>query len=59
MFRKIKEEICIWIAWSLPREIIYWAGIRIFSLALSKDEVLPNDFFMPFEKVLKPWKKEE
>lgn len=42
---KIPENICIWIAWRLPKEIVKWAAVRLIAHAASgeyKDEEVPN-----------------
>lgn len=30
---KLKENICIWIAWRLPKHLVQWCYIRVHSYA--------------------------
>ncbi len=35
-----KEKVAIWIAWHLPRWLVYWCAIRLLSEMTKKDEMV-------------------
>jgi len=41
----MRDKVCRWIAWRLPRRIVYWAAIRLTVFATSglhSDQVIPE-----------------
>jgi hypothetical protein len=40
----MRDRVCRWIAWRLPRGVVYWAAIRLVTFATSgthSDQVVP------------------
>ena len=33
----MKEKLCIWLAWKLPRGLVYWCAIRLMAHATTGD----------------------
>lgn len=33
MLNKMKEKICITLAWWMPRELVYWCALRLMTAA--------------------------
>lgn len=31
----MRERLCIWIAWKLPRQLVYWCVIRVWAATTS------------------------
>ncbi len=49
------EKLCIWIAWKLPRRLVYWAGIRMMSSATVgkySDQIVPD---LTIKQVIDRW----
>jgi len=49
------EKICIWIAWRLPKQIVYWCAIRVGANATQgkySNQVVPDLAMMD---ALKRW----
>ena len=49
------ERICMWIAWRLPRQIVYWCAIRLGAQATTgpyQDQVVPD---LRFLEAIRRW----
>lgn len=56
-YKKMKESILIWIAWKLPRDLVYWCSIRLMTSATIggyEKQVVPELLAMD---ALKRWDK--
>ena len=54
---ELKEKLLIFIAWHLPKSVVYWCSIRLGAYATQgnyENQVVPDLLFMD---ALKRWKK--
>jgi hypothetical protein len=55
----MSEKIWIWLAWHLPRPLVYWAAIRMGAHATQdpySDQIAPDLLFID---ALKRWKDDD
>ena len=55
---RIKEKICMKIAWLLPRKIVYWCAIRLMAHATSAPDYMnEHPDSVSIIKALDRWEK--
>jgi len=53
-----KEKLYIWIAWHLPRSIVYWCTVRLGAEVSTADELVHIEVpSLTFSDALRVWRK--